>query len=361
MDRGKVYIVILNYNGWTDTVECLESVLRQSYKNYQVIVVDNNSQDNSFQRIKQWAGGEIDIWIEKNHPLRNLTFPPVKKPLPLECLDGKKFEKTLCPIQKLPDTGKVEPTTKEPIILIQSDENLGYAGGNNLGIKYALSKNDFEYVWILNNDTVVRKDSLEKLIQCVEEKGEKHFPLGSVLLYYDKPNTIQAVGGRFNPFIGAGKHILANTPFTESVKRKIKEKQIDYPIGASLFISKKFIKEVGLLDEDYFIYFEEIDLVFRGREKGYKTDVCIDSIVYHKESATIDNINQKVSTFADFYAMRNRLLFAKKRNRQKLVFVYLSLLVAMFNRIKKGEFNKAKNIIKILLKGERCSLNGSGS
>ncbi len=361
MSNEKVYIIILNYNGWKDTIECLESVFRLDYPNYQVIVIDNNSSDNSFQYIKQWANGEIDLWIPKNQPLRDLSFPPIKKPLPLECLDGKKFEKTMCMIQKMPDIGEVAPTTQEPLVLIQSNENLGFAGGNNLGIKYALSKNDFEYIWIINNDTVVRKDSLKELVRCAKEKGDKHFPLGSILLYYDKPNLIQAAGGSFSSFIGAGTHILANQPLTESIKEKIKNIKIDYPVGASLFLSKKFIKDVGLLDEDYFIYFEEIDLSFRGKSKGYETDICLNSIVYHKESATIDSVNQYVSTFSDFYAMRNRLLFAKKRNKQNLGFAYLSLIFALFNRLRRREFEKAKNIIKIIIQGERCSLKDFGS
>ncbi|RMD45130.1 MAG: glycosyltransferase family 2 protein, partial [Aquificota bacterium] len=274
MEIPKVYIIILNYNGWKDTVECLESVFRLDYPNYQVVVVDNASTDESFQVIKKWANGEIDVWLLKDNPLRNLVYPPVKKPIPLECLDGKKFEKTQCIVRNMPDIGGVNTTTKEPLIIIQSMENLGYAGGNNLGIKYALCKNDFDYIWILNNDTVVTKDALKELVSCAKHKKEKSYPLGSVLLYYDKPNTIQAVGGRFSNFVGAGSHIFAGEKFTQKIKEKIKKLKIDYPVGASLFISKKFIKEVGLLDEDYFIYFEEIDLSYRGKNFGYSPNIC---------------------------------------------------------------------------------------
>ena len=260
----------------------------------------------------------------------------------------------------MPDVGDIPPSTDQPFVIIQSTENLGYAGGNNLGIKYALSKNDFEYIWILNNDTVVEKNSLKALVKCAEENKNKIYPLGSVLLYYDKPDYIQAVGGKFSNFIGAGSHILANKKFTQRTREHIKNIKIDYPVGASLFLSKDFIKEVGMLDEDYFIYFEEIDLTFRGKEAGYSPGICVDSIVYHKESSTIDKENQKVSTFSDFYAMRNRLLFAKKRNKSKVGFAYVSLLLAALNRIRRREFDKAKNIIKIIFQGERCSFKDCG-
>ncbi len=79
---NKVYIIILNYNNWYDTIECLESVLRNDYPNYQVIVVDNNSQNNSVDYMKAWADGMLDICVDPKNPLRNLSFPPIPKPIP---------------------------------------------------------------------------------------------------------------------------------------------------------------------------------------------------------------------------------------------------------------------------------------
>ncbi len=358
MDK-KVYIIGLNYKGWKDTIECLESIFRQKYKNYQVIVVDNNSEDGSYEYIKRWANGEFELFIPDENPLKSLVYPPIKKPLSIECLTGKKFEKTQCLIKNSLNIGEVEPTTSEPLILIQSTENLGYAGGNNLGIKYALSKNDFEYIWILNNDTVVREDTLQNLVKCAEEKGEKVNPLGSLLLYYNNPNLIQAVGGKFNIFVGAGSHVLANKPLTENIKRYIENVKIDYPIGASLFFNKKFLKEVGLFDERFFIYFEEIDICDRGRKKGYTPDICIDSILYHKEASTIDSITEN-SVFGDFYAMRNRIAYAKKHGKLRTALAYFSLLIAFINRLRRKEIDKAKNIIRIFLQGERCTFKDFG-
>jgi len=80
--KYKVYIIILNYNNWYDTIECLESVLRNDYPNYQVIVVDNNSQNNSVDYMRAWADGMLDICVDPKNPLRNLSFPPLPKPIP---------------------------------------------------------------------------------------------------------------------------------------------------------------------------------------------------------------------------------------------------------------------------------------
>jgi len=82
MSLPKVYIIILNYNGWIDTLECLESVLRSDYQNYQAIVVDNNSSDNSLEYLKMWAEGKLSIIIDDKNPLKNLSFPPITKPIP---------------------------------------------------------------------------------------------------------------------------------------------------------------------------------------------------------------------------------------------------------------------------------------
>jgi len=78
----KVYIILLNYNGWVDKIECLESVLRNDYPNYQVIVVDNNSPNNSMEYLKAWAEGKLNVLVIPDNPLRNLSFPPVPKPIP---------------------------------------------------------------------------------------------------------------------------------------------------------------------------------------------------------------------------------------------------------------------------------------
>jgi len=84
---------LLNYNNWQDTVECLESVLRNDYPNYQVIVIDNNSPNNSMEYLKAWADGRLDVWVSPKNPLRNLSFPPLKKPIPYVYYTREEAEK----------------------------------------------------------------------------------------------------------------------------------------------------------------------------------------------------------------------------------------------------------------------------
>ena len=342
--RNKIYIIILNYNGWVDTIECLESVLRNDYPNYQVIVIDNNSPNNSMEYIKAWAEGKLDVWVKPNHPLRHLSFPPVKRPIPYVYYNREKAEKGGNIEVENRLVGKILKgiTTNYPLVFIQTGENLGFAGGNNVGIRYALAKDDFEYIWFLNNDTVIEKDTLSKLVRKFEEykkEGKKVGIIGSKLLYYDNPNIIQGIGGIYNKWFAVAKHLgVFEKDKGQYDNEQILDK-IDYVIGASMLVSKEFIKEVGLMCEDYFLYFEELDWTLRGREKGYQLGYCWQSKVYHKEGGSIGSSSkgQEKSEIADYYGLRNRILFTKKFFPKYLLSVYLGFLVVVWNRVRRGQ------------------------
>jgi len=360
----KVYIIVLNYNGWADTIECLESVLRNNYPNYQVIVVDNNSPNHSMEYIKAWAEGKLDVWVKPDHPLRHLSFPPIKKPISYVYYTREEAEKGgNCNLEKSfhQPTSKsfshsvaqpADYTTNHPLILIQTGRNLGFAGGNNVAIRYALAKDDFEYIWFLNNDTVIERDTLSKLVQKFEKYRKlpkKIGIVGSKLLYYDNPKMIQGIGGIYNKWFAVAKHLGV---FEEDKGQYDNEEvldKIDYIIGASMLVSRDFIKEVGLMCEDYFLYFEELDWTLRGNQKGYGLGYCWESKVYHKEGKSIGSSSkgEKKSEIADYYGLRNRIVFTKKFFPKYLWSVYLGFLVVIWNRIKRGQF---KRIVRLLTK-----------
>ncbi|NPA51293.1 MAG: glycosyltransferase family 2 protein [Aquificae bacterium] len=342
----KVYIVILNYNNWADTIECLESVLKSDYQNYQIILVDNNSSDSSEYYLKKWLNGELCIWTNPNHKLRNLSFPPSEKPIPYIFYTRKEIEnmgKNF--VEKSESHSSYSTKYPNPIIFIQTHENLGFAGGNNVGIKYALAKDDFEYIWLLNNDTVIEKNTLSKLIECATKKEKNYGLFGTALLYYDAPDRIQALGGKFNKLFATSKHIFAFKKY-ENITDIPK---FDYIIGASLLMTRDFIKNVGLLSEDYFIYYEEIDLAFRAEKKGYKMFICKDSIVYHKESVTIKKQEKKSSEFSDYFRIKNRIKVTRKFNPIYLPFVYGGITLSIVKRLKRRQYKQAFNALKILL------------
>ncbi len=342
----KIYVIILNYNNWQDTIECMESVLRSDYPNFQVILIDNDSTDNSQEYIKEWLEGNINVWVSPSNKLRNLSFPPIEKPLPYVFYDKKTAE----------DGGNLklensltykDSRLRNPIIFIQTGKNLGFSGGNNVGIRYALKKDDFKYIWLLNNDTVVEKNTLTNLVNCANSKDDSYGMFGTTLLYYDEPELVQALGGKFNQLFATGKHKYANQEF-EKVRLSNDIQDFDYIIGASLLLTNKFIKEVGLLSEDYFIYYEEIDLALRGKKKGFKMHICLDSIVYHKESVTIKKSEQTISSFSDYYRVKNRIKLTKKHNPKYLPIIYTGMIFSVYKRIKRKQYEQAKNVLKIM-------------
>ncbi|MEO2069348.1 MAG: glycosyltransferase family 2 protein [Desulfurobacteriaceae bacterium] len=316
----KVYIIVLNYNGWADTIECLESILRNDYPNYQVIVVDNNSSDNSMEYIKAWAEGKLDVWVKVDHPLRRFSFPPVKKPIPYVCYTRKEAKKggnsnlenslklTVQPVRYL---------TNYPLVLIQTGENLGYAGGNNIGIRYALAKDDFEYIWILNNDTIVSEDSLSSLVCCINETGAG--AVGSTIFFYKSPYEIQTTG------VKVKRYFLRDVFSYRMIAEKIvRPRRVDSLVGCSFLIRKKVLKTVGLFDEQYFLYHEEADLFFRA-SNSFKFFVSPESKVWHKYSATTGG---ETSNTVVYYGTRNGFLFSKKHNPcwKHFLFIFLFFL-----------------------------------
>jgi GT2 family glycosyltransferase len=333
----KVYIILVNYNGWKDTIECLESVYRINYCNYQVIVVDNNSNDDSLLHIKEWAKGNLNVYSGANNNLQPFTFPPITKPVTFdEYVYNKSFFKP------------TSPDSNNSLILIQSTENKGFAAGNNIAISFAFKQGDFKYAWLLNNDTVIKKDSLTVLVEKAEAKesyGKKIGIIASKLLYYSNPDTIQAVGGKFNKWFAVGGHIGAFHKDDGSYDQE--EIKLDYAVGASMLVSKRFIEEVGYMCEDYFLYYEEMDWSERGRKIGFETIYCYKSTVFHKEGASIGSGHTKLkSELSDIYSIKNRFKFTRKFFPGYLPTVYAGLALVVINRLRRKQFSRVFQILK---------------
>jgi len=331
-----VYIIILNWNGWQDTIECLESVFRNNYSNYKVIVCDNDSHDGSLDKIKNWAEGKIQTSISSNIRSSKCTYSFVNKPIAYI-----EYTREQAEIGKLCDE-------ESSLILIQTDANLGYAGGNNVGLRYALRK-EFDYIWLLNNDTVIEENSLVYLIDKMKINSSIGM-CGSTVFYYDEPNTVQAFGGAtYNKFTGIPK-LYNKSDGINFPKEDMVEKKIYYILGASMLVSKKFLRDIGLISEDYFLYHEEIDWITRAKGR-YKIAYASKSIIYHKEGgSTGSNHNMRKSSFlSDYHMIKNRLIFTKKFFPYLLPTVYLCLLVTLFNRMRRGQWDRVKMVIKIML------------
>jgi len=334
-----VYVLLVNWNGWADTVECLESLLRLDYPDYRVVVCDNGSTDDSVERIVDWAEGRMSVpQSAAQAAYSDLTTPPPDKPVACTVYDRRQAESggDLCCVSKL--------------TLIRTGENLGFAGGNNVGLRYALARNDFDYVWLLNNDTVVEPSALSALVQRLHEKRSAGI-CGSTLLHYSRPERVQARGGGwYCKWIGLPWHIGQLGKADSYPRMELVERWMNYVVGASMLVSRDFLEKAGLMCEDYFLYFEEVDWIRRAAP-CFSLAYAPDSIVYHKVGGSIGTRSdpRHKSALCDYFALRNRLLFTRRHCPEALPAIYVSLACALLIRLALGRFDLARVAWKILL------------
>jgi hypothetical protein len=342
----KVYIIVLNYKNWQDTVECLESLFKLDYKNYQIIVVDNNSPNDSIERITKWANGNETVISVVNPELQHLSFPPVQKPVRFKLLSQTE--------------SLIQNSITDKLILIKADQNRGYSAGNNIALKYGLAQNDADFFWILNNDVVVEPNALSTLTEKAafyKESNQKVGIIGGKVMYYHLPNRIQAASGSFFR-LKTARLTTGLGHFEEDKGQYDKEVAVDFVMGACMFVSKEYIEEVGLLSEEYFLYLEEPDWVEKGKRKGaWETGYAWNAKIYHKEGGASGggtHRKNKISFLADFYVQRNKILFTRKFYPQYLPFVYLSLLAIIIKRIFEGQWKRIPKLFSILFNPNRA-------
>jgi GT2 family glycosyltransferase len=335
-DSVDTYIVLLNWNGWRDTIECLESLFRLDDTQFRVIVCDNASSDDSLQRIKSWAEGGLTVRAE-NSELNRFSWPPVKKPI------------AYCEAAKSTfNRGEISPDVR--LILIQTGANLGFAGGSNAGLRFALKDPDCRFCWVLNSDTVVAPDALGALRCAIEENSDIGI-CGSLNLSYHSPKQVQALGGKFYNCWTSRVRALQCTSIDQI---SASEASFDFVNGASMFLTRRFLETVGLMEESYFLYFEELDWAMRSRGRfllGYAPE----SIIYHKEGAQAGSNadRMKRSLLSERFLSKNRVLFTKRYLPWALPSVLATVVLAAGYRLIRGDPKRARVMLASMFEGLR--------
>mgnify|MGYP003332592156 CR=1 FL=1 len=192
-------------------------------------------------------------------------------------------------------------------------------------------------------DTIVDSKALIQLHKAAEY-NKKIGLWGSVLLEYEK-DTIQAIAGKYNIITGLSGLLLTGKKYSVLCSSPEISENIGFPIGASLFISRDFLMNVGYLNETYYLYYEELDWVYRAKKQGYKCAIANKSLVYHKGGATI---SQK-SKLSDLIGLRSKMLFTKKYLPLTLPFAYIHFIFFIINRIRRMQFDRIIPAVKIIL------------
>jgi GT2 family glycosyltransferase len=245
MDSPSVYIVVLNWNGWKDTIKCIDSLQKTSYSNIFTIIVDNASTDESYIQISEYLK-------EKNS-----------------------------------------------VLLMQNKINSGFAAGNNIGIKYAISKNA-DYIFILNNDTIVDRNCIDNLVKYAENNkkcgllGPKIYDLGT-LNYRQwavrQRLNIWSILGIMTPF----RRLIYQTQIYKSFFYTKDQPSLVYAIpGSAMFFRAKVLESIDLFDEYTFLYWEEYIIAEKLLAIDLMTTLVPSAIIWHHLSASISKIGPRI-------------------------------------------------------------------
>ncbi len=276
---AKVCSILLNWNGWNDTLACLDSLVASERQPTSIVVVDNGSTDQSVERISAWA--------------------------------KKRFGHV--PELKYGEADSGKSAFVPPFLLIRHPENYGFAGGNNSAVSWAVRQDVFDFIWLLNNDTTVRPDTLDRLLCCAEQTGAG--VVGSTIVYASRPAVIQCAGGcLYNPLTTVFRPYLAEKSLAEALRAK-GPRDFAYIYGASLFVRTELFSNCGLLNEDFFLFYEEIDFCKRVRRAGYTLSWCTEAVIHHKGSSSVgtpDSATSEKTAFANYHENLSTLLFTRR-------------------------------------------------
>jgi GT2 family glycosyltransferase len=258
MNLPSVHIVVLNWNGKSDTLECLTSLQSVSYPNLKIVVVDNGSTDGSEQAIKA-------------------AFPDVT--------------------------------------FIQTGENLGYAEGNNVGIRHAMESGG-DFVFILNNDTTTDTNVVTALV-AQAEKNPNAAILGPKIYFYERPDIINSAGGHLDYDTLVRGHIGYGVRDDGTMYASVAA--VEWITGCAMLLRLSVLREVGLFDPDFFLVCEELDLCTRIRKRGFAILFVPEAKLWHKVSAAFDG---NFSSVYCYYFFRNILLYVWKNSPDRRCVLY---------------------------------------
>jgi len=254
MKNPKIAIIVINWNTYKLTFECLKSLEKIAYKNHTVFLVDNGSVDGSGDKLYS------------------------------------EFSNTF---------------------YFKNEKNIGFTGANNLAIEKAIKQN-IEYVLLLNSDTEVAPNFLGHLVKRMEN-DKTLAAVQPLILNYGKQDTIWNAGGSFNRFFGLSITRNKNKTYTPELKIDTLTEWIS---GCCILVKTDVIKEIGLLDDCFFAYFEDVDWSIRMKSKGYKLGVEPKSIIFHHTSGSSKKNNTSnegnLSPYAHYLNVRNHIYLIKK-------------------------------------------------
>lgn len=300
----KTLIVVINWNRHVETCECIQSILCMGRNNVQIVLIDNGSKPDVIEYIIEW-------------------------------LDSSKVKYKVNNVDELNKLAEPDSYRDLSVVMFLTNNNLGFAGGVNIGFKYAHLIRP-SYIWLLNNDTIVKDDSLSKLFVPQLSMG-KDVIVGSCSLTQD--NLIHSAGIKSRVFGISFRHLHRGEQYN-SFECEAESYRVDFVSACSLILSYESLSKIGMMDEDYFMYHEDIDWQHYAKKIGFEILCSPNSIVTHycgKSSANIPN-------FTLYYLTRNKLRLIRKNYKYRNPLLILQLLSNLFNILSDGLDGKFSSV-----------------
>jgi len=311
-------VCLVNYKRGLDTVCAIKSLLNIKSPPISIAICDNSPEDESSRAIQDYL-----LQISSSTPIG----------------DNNKI---------------IVDYAGQEHIYIKSLDNSGFASGNNLcynAFNSDYPANNFSHYWFLNNDTEVPPDCLSEMLKKFDQPGRKVGMVGSTMVYFHDKKTVQALGGSvYKPWTGTMREIGNGLQWPCPVDEAAVEAQMSYVCGASMLVSADLIRDVGLMQEDYFLFFEEIDWCERARKAGYELAYASQAVVFHKEGAAIGTgTGARRSLLAEYYGMRNKLKVTWRFFPWALPTVWLISWLQVLRRLMQGRPANAWLMARVLL------------
>ncbi|MCF8039391.1 MAG: glycosyltransferase family 2 protein [Desulfohalobiaceae bacterium] len=292
---SRTCVIVLNWNGWRHTLDCLDSLAELSIPPRTIIVCDNHSEDRSSQQILEWA--------KSRHEATSLAIFPASK--------GAEASHITHHVPRF--------------VFFQHQKNYGFSGGINPGIKWAMDQGAYEFLWLLNNDTVVETQTHSALLESAHTNPEVGI-WGSTICWQNNPEQVQCAGGcRYFPLTSIYRPTLEG--LSRVAAQRTNRYRFDYIFGASLFIRSEVLSRVGYLNEAYFLFYEEYDFCRRAQKAGYQIEWCRKSVVLHHGSASSldcgDSTRKDRLQIITYHENLSTLFFTKQHFPHYLLFVLL--------------------------------------
>jgi GT2 family glycosyltransferase len=279
-----INIIIVNYNTWKDTIECIDSIQSSLYKKISIFIIDNNSSDASVENIQDWVASN-----ENFHLINSNQY---------------KIEN---------DFQKMNTNLKQiPLTIYSSNENLGFAKANNIYLEKIIKKDKNEFILMLNPDTTLYPNTLTELVKSHNTKD------------------LEIVGLKINEY--ATNELITNGGYsyfslTGSIKRNLlsNNKKLSYIHGGAVFLNSLTLRKAGTLPTDYFLYFEDNDWCYNAINNNINLTICNTAVCKDKVGTSIGR-----GFLAQYYYTFNVLLFTKKFFIKNLVFVSFFQVLRFF-------------------------------